>query len=96
MSNKVNEQTQNNEVKSKRERDLEDGVLLAFLALERAKYLIDDVVDEYFNGNNEMKKDDHPLIVYGFSRYRTYSEIVSQLVGEAYDTLQKLGASRFY
>lgn len=95
MSNKTAAQTQNTKVKAKRECELEDGITNAFLAIERAKYLIDDMTDGYFNDNNEKNEDDQLIILYGFDKYRAYSELISHSLWEACDLLQKLGASRF-
>ncbi|MBE6772284.1 MAG: hypothetical protein E7547_09120 [Ruminococcaceae bacterium] len=95
MSNKTTAQAQNIDVRTQRERDLEDGIVNTFLAIERAKYLIDDMTDEYFNNNNEKDKDDQLTIIYGFDKYRAYSELISHSLWEACDLLQKLGASRF-
>ena len=94
MSNKVNTQTQNSGI-TKREFELENGILFAFIALDRAKQLIDDTVDEFFNGHNTDDKNSHSAIIYDFNRYRVYAECVGMLVSDAYFELQKLGAARF-
>lgn len=95
MNNKTNTQTQNNEAISKRNVELENGILTAFIALDRAKHLLEDTVDEYFGAFNEENKDSHSAIIFKFSRYRAYTECASILISDAYYELQKLGASRF-
>ena len=94
MNNKAKTQTQNNSI-TKRAFELENGILLAFIALDRAKQLIDDTVDEFFNAHNTDDKNSHSAIIYDFNRYRVYVECVDMLVSDAYFELQKLGAARF-
>lgn len=95
MSNKTDAKTQNNKVMTKREIELENGILCAFLALDRAKRLHGDTVDEFFNGYNENDESKHQAIIYEFERYRAYAECVDMLICDAYNELQKFGASRW-
>lgn len=95
MSNKTDVKTQNNKVMTKREIELEDGVLFAFIALDRAHHLLGDTVDDFFNGYNADDESSHPSIIRDFNRYRAYVECAEMLLCDAYNELQKLGASRW-
>lgn len=95
MNNKTNEQTQNNEAITKRNFELENGILIAFIALDRAKHLIEDTVDEFFDCYDVDDKSKHSSIIFNFSRYRAYTECANTLISDAYYELQKLGAARF-
>ncbi len=95
MNNKTNTQTQNNEAIFKRNVELENGILTAFIALDRAKHLIEGTVDEFFDCYNVDDENKHSSIIFDFSKYRAYTECASILISDAYYELQKLGASRF-
>lgn len=95
MSNKTDVKTQNNKVMSKREIELEDGVLFAFIALDRAKHLIEDTVDDFFDSHNVDNENSHRDIIFDFNKYRAYMECANMLICDAYYRLQQLGASRF-
>ena len=95
MSNKTDVKTQNNKVMSEREVELEDGLTFAFIAIDRAKQLLNDTVDDFFNGYNPDDKSNYPKIIDDFSRYRAYAECADMLICDAYNELQKLGASRW-
>lgn len=92
---KTDVKTQNNKVISERELELEDGLSSVFIAIDRAKQLIDDTVSEYFNSYNPDDKSNYHKIIFYFSRYRAYAECVEMLICDAYNELQKLGASRW-
>lgn len=79
----------NNEVKTEREIELEESITNAFAAAKRARYLIDEMTDEYFERNNEKNKDDQVFIIHFFDRYRAYSELISNSLWEVCNILSE-------
>lgn len=80
--------------KTKEEIISSDLLFSAFLTLENTKYLIDSLLDDYFDNYNPDDKEDFYRIIYGFKQARAFTEVISTVSATTLKELTAAGVTR--
>lgn len=80
---------------TKREIILEEAAISAFLYLDRAKYLINDLLEQFFELHPSTNKDDLNKIVWQFDWSRAFAETLNEQIRCALLALSSADISRY-
>ena len=68
-----------------------DDVYPLALHIEHMRYLLQDLIEDYFQSFDSHEREDQMHIIYNFPRYRAKAEIIDEIAILAEKTLTELG-----